>query len=189
MTAFLLLGGVAACANDDGAHTHEYGEWIDEVRATCTEGGTLGHYSCDGCGKNFDADKNELAELDTPARGHTFGSTLTYVDGTGHYYAASCGHTDQKKDFAPHALEPSDDGKTLVCECGYSEADEVQSLAKPAGLKYENFIFGFDAVENATAYELDFVARGGVKVKTLDLTEPSVDLKNGQVPLLRRAAH
>ena len=55
MTAFLLLGGVAACANDDGAHTHEYGEWIDEVRATCTEGGTLGHYSCDGCGKNFDA--------------------------------------------------------------------------------------------------------------------------------------
>ncbi len=182
MTAFLLLGGVAACANDDGAHTHEYGEWIDEVRATCTEGGTLGHYSCDGCGKNFDADKNELAELDTPARGHTFGSTLTYVDGTGHYYAASCGHTDQKKDFAPHALEPSDDGKTLVCECGYSEADEEQSLAKPAGLKYENFIFGFDAVENATAYELDFVARGGVKVKTLDLTEPSVDLKNGQVP-------
>ncbi len=182
MTAFLLLGGVAACANDDGAHTHEYGEWIDEVRATCTEGGTLGHYSCDGCGKNFDADKNELAELDTPARGHTFGSTLTYVDCTGHYYAASCGHTDQKKDFAPHALEPSDDGKTLVCECGYSEADEEQSLAKPAGLKYENFIFGFDAVENATAYELDFVARGGVKVKTLDLTEPSVDLKNGQVP-------
>ena len=69
MTAFLLLGGVAACANDDGAHTHEYGEWIDEVRATCTEGGTLGHYSCDGCGKNFDADKNELAELDTPRAG------------------------------------------------------------------------------------------------------------------------
>ena len=51
--AGLMLCGAAACKP---AHVHNYGEWIDEVSATCSGAGTLGHYRCDGCGKNFGAD-------------------------------------------------------------------------------------------------------------------------------------
>ena len=42
---------------------HNYGEWIVVVPSTCKETGTLGHYACSVCQKNFDADKNELESL------------------------------------------------------------------------------------------------------------------------------
>ncbi|MBQ7598730.1 MAG: leucine-rich repeat protein [Clostridia bacterium] len=44
-----------------GAHT--FGEWIDEIAATCVDTGVKGHYICSVCEKNFDADKNELSDL------------------------------------------------------------------------------------------------------------------------------
>ncbi|MBQ7939135.1 MAG: hypothetical protein IJ281_02010 [Clostridia bacterium] len=53
------------------AKGHAYGEWIAEVPAKCTEDGTKGHYHCDVCGKNFDADKNLLDSLVIDAPGHT----------------------------------------------------------------------------------------------------------------------
>ena len=42
---------------------HNYGEWIVVVPSTCKVTGTLGHYTCSVCEKNFDADKNELESL------------------------------------------------------------------------------------------------------------------------------
>ena len=42
---------------------HSYGEWIVVIPATCKATGTLGHYTCSVCEKNFDADKNELESL------------------------------------------------------------------------------------------------------------------------------
>ena len=45
------------------ANGHSYGEWIAEVPATCIATGTLGHYECSVCHKNFDADENELDSL------------------------------------------------------------------------------------------------------------------------------
>ncbi len=45
---------------------HAYGEWIDEVPATTESEGTLGHYHCTVCGKNFDAEKNELESIVIP---------------------------------------------------------------------------------------------------------------------------
>ena len=52
-------------------HTHNYGEWIAEVPATCVKTGTLGHYHCAGCNKNFNNDHEELSSLVIPATGHT----------------------------------------------------------------------------------------------------------------------
>ena len=46
---------------------HNYGEWIPEVPATKTESGVKGHYHCEGCGKDFDADHNKLESLYIPA--------------------------------------------------------------------------------------------------------------------------
>lgn len=64
--AGLMLCGATACKP---AHEHNYGGWIDGESATCAEAGTLGHYHCDGCGKNFDADYNELKEIVVSATG------------------------------------------------------------------------------------------------------------------------
>ena len=53
--------------NPDG---HTFGEWIAEEAATCTENGTLGHYECSVCHKNFDENKAELESLVITAKGH-----------------------------------------------------------------------------------------------------------------------
>ena len=42
---------------------HNYGEWIVAVPSTCKATGTLGHYACSVCEKNFDINKNELESL------------------------------------------------------------------------------------------------------------------------------
>lgn len=57
---------------------HTYGQWIEEIPAQCTETGTLGHYTCSGCSKNFDAEKQELSSLEIPALNHTFGTVTPY---------------------------------------------------------------------------------------------------------------
>ena len=46
------------------ANGHNYGEWNNEVHATCVATGTLGHYHCDVCGKNFNAEKQELESIE-----------------------------------------------------------------------------------------------------------------------------
>ena len=61
---------------------HRYGEWIDEVPATYTESGVKGHYHCDACGKNFDAEKAELADLSIPPMDHTYGELNAAVEAT-----------------------------------------------------------------------------------------------------------
>ncbi len=57
---------------------HTFGTLIEETPATCIAGGMEAHYKCTGCGKYFDADKNETTEeaLKTPVSpyyGHNFG--------------------------------------------------------------------------------------------------------------------
>ena len=49
---------------------HDYGEWITEIPAECESNGTLGHYHCDECGKNFDINKIELLSLIIETNGH-----------------------------------------------------------------------------------------------------------------------
>ena len=46
---------------------HNYGEWIPEIPAQVGVNGTLGHYNCSDCGKDFDESHNELADLIIPA--------------------------------------------------------------------------------------------------------------------------
>ena len=45
---------------------HCYTDWIAEIPASCKDG-TLGHYTCSLCGKNFNIEKKELASLRIPA--------------------------------------------------------------------------------------------------------------------------
>ena len=75
---------------------HNYGEWISQKDATCTADGTLGHYNCAVCDKNFDAEYNELASL-TIKGGHNYGAWIEKIDATctkdgtlGHYTCSVC---------------------------------------------------------------------------------------------------
>ena len=52
------------------ASGHNYGEWIKEIPAECEKEGTLGHYFCDVCQENFDADKKVLDSLVIEALEH-----------------------------------------------------------------------------------------------------------------------
>ena len=42
---------------------HKFGKWIDEVKATNKNTGTMAHKDCTYCGKHFDKDNNEIKDL------------------------------------------------------------------------------------------------------------------------------
>ena len=54
---------------------HSYGEWIEEVSATCTANtakGVLGHYHCSVCNKDFDENHEELTSLEIAKLKHIY---------------------------------------------------------------------------------------------------------------------
>ena len=67
------------CGNLDNPNAkHNLTDLVDEQPATCIAGGMKAHYTCTGCGKFFDENKNETTEeaLKTPISpyyGHNFG--------------------------------------------------------------------------------------------------------------------
>ena len=62
------------------AKAHKFGAWIDEVPATEEKEGTKGHKDCDFCGKHFDENGTEIADL-TIAK--LVKAEVTVVGGTG----------------------------------------------------------------------------------------------------------
>ena len=77
---------------------HDYGAWIEETPATCTENGEKAHFHCSVCEKDFDADYQEIADLVIPATGeHTYGEWIAETPATctvngmkAHYQCAVC---------------------------------------------------------------------------------------------------
>lgn len=71
VVGMIPMSAVAAEAEGDiDTHIHSYGELIPEKAATCDKPGEKAHYHCSACGKNFDADKNEITDLTIAATGH-----------------------------------------------------------------------------------------------------------------------
>ena len=66
------------CGNLDNPNAKHNLKFVAETPATCLTTGMKAHYTCEGCGKYFDKDKNETTEeaLKTPISpyyGHNFG--------------------------------------------------------------------------------------------------------------------
>ena len=66
------------CGNLDNPNAKHNLKFVAETSATCIDGGMKAHYTCEGCGKFFDEDKNGTTEeaLKTPVSpyyGHNFG--------------------------------------------------------------------------------------------------------------------
>ena len=110
---------------------HTYGEWIDEISATCESEGTLGHYNCSVCYKNFDADKNVLESLVIEALGHNYGEWIGEIpascegEGTlGHYNCSVC---DKDFDADKNVLE-----SLVISATGHTENEAVKENAVEA---------------------------------------------------------
>ena len=115
-----------------GALGHEYGSWIEEVAATCTADGTVGHYHC-SCGKDFDINYNEITSLVIPATGHNYGTLVAEVAATcetkgvnAHYKCSACDKyfdeakeeialADLELDYAEHTLGEWVEATTPEC--------------------------------------------------------------------------
>ena len=94
---------------------HTYGTLIAKVDATCEATGTLAHYTCSVCNKNFDESKNELTSLVIDAKGHDYGSFVAEV-------SATCEATGTKAHYT-----------CLVCNKNFDESkNELTSLVIPA---------------------------------------------------------
>ena len=66
------------CGNLDNPNAKHNLKFVAETPATCSTTGMKAHYTCEGCGKYFDKDKNETTKgaLETPISpyyGHDFG--------------------------------------------------------------------------------------------------------------------
>lgn len=88
---------------------HKFGEMQAEVPATCTTAGAKAHKDCEYCGKHFDTDGTEIADLTIAALGHSYiaivisvqPEKLTYFvgedfDATGMEVTATCEHCPEK---------------------------------------------------------------------------------------------
>ncbi len=163
LLAFLTVLCVIICAfavtacNDNGtepenpqpSHTHTFDQRVATSdylasAANCTEPAKY-YYSCT-CGE-----KGTETFTDGAALGHTYAQTWSH-DETNHWHAATCEHTDLKKDVAAHAFVVAKDGLSKSCECGYT-VDCIVDV--------DVLIEAEDAVLNPNHISIDESAHGG----------------------------
>ena len=162
--ASTVTAGVAALA---GCHTHTYDEkWsTSETQhwhaATCAhedQKKDLGDHvdanddgKCDVCGYQMEVEEEHT---------HTYSNEWT-SDETQHWHAATCEHTDQKKDAANH-VDANEDGKCDVCGYQMQTAPEVEGIPAPEGTS------GLIIEKTTTTYTLS-AASPTVDISTADL--------------------
>ena len=96
-------------AEEKLAHTHKFNNWTDEVPATCTKEGTLGHYECT-CGKLFNENKEEITDLVIPKANHVHSDEWSSDENEHWHECSACG---DKADKSTHKFV---DGKCEACE-------------------------------------------------------------------------
>ena len=123
---------------------HNYGTLIEETPATCIAGGMKAHYKCTGCGKYFDADKNETTEeaLKTPVSpyyGHHFGfwveeeyATCQAPGRKGYKHCSICNkdYDASNKEITDWVIPVNPDGHQLG-----DLVEEVPATCKDTGVK------------------------------------------------------
>ena len=115
-----------------GKAEHSFGEWTVTKEATEEAEGSR-ERSCSVCGYKATEAIEKLTHI------HTFAEEWTR-DGTNHWYAATCEHTDEKSGFAEHtfgdwtvtkvATEEAEGSKERTCTvCGYKATEAIEKLA------------------------------------------------------------
>ena len=146
LTVLCVSLALTACA-----HKHDY-QWIDGVEASCDHAGSVGHYHCEKCGKNFDKDYNELETVEIAKLPHTWNEGVVvsyptcYSTGAREQTCLTCGATrrvDIEKlehtfelipALAPTCEQPGHGEGQKCSVCGYVE--EVDNTIAPLGHDY-----------------------------------------------------
>ncbi|WP_412031931.1 M64 family metallopeptidase [Malacoplasma muris] len=88
----------------DNLCEHKFGDWHDEIPASCTSKGVKGHKDCSECGKHFTQTGSEILDLNIAPLGHTLEHIAkkepTNIDSGNleHYKCDTCGKTFSDKD-------------------------------------------------------------------------------------------
>ncbi len=88
----------------DNQCEHKFGDWHDEIPASCTSKGVKGHKDCSECGKHFNQTGSEILDLNIAPLSHTLEHivkkepTNTDSGNLEHYKCDSCGKTFSDKD-------------------------------------------------------------------------------------------
>ncbi|MGN0447290.1 MAG: hypothetical protein ACI4GC_01940, partial [Acutalibacteraceae bacterium] len=111
---------------DDVYGPHNYGTLIAKVDATCTTDGTIAHYTCSICKKNFDSDKNEVNDLTIDALGHDIvnhdakAPTCTEIGWDAYETCSRCDYTTYaEKDALGHDIVNHDAKAPTCTEIGW----------------------------------------------------------------------
>lgn len=94
---------------------HQY-NWVDEIPATCTDYGEIGHYECQKCGMTFNAEYQPILYTSISKLPHVTGkwtdeipSTYEHEGVKGHYYCSECeNYIDKKGDVISNMTIPID---------------------------------------------------------------------------------
>ena len=99
------------------AHVHTFAEEWTSDETSHWHAATCGHTDVKGSLAAHEFGDDSVCDVcgydSSVPHEHTFADEWTY-DETGHWHAATCGHTDEKGDFAEHVDENSD-GKCDTC--------------------------------------------------------------------------
>lgn len=195
---------VRAVVSSDPAYCdHDFGEWIEAADATCTEDGVVGHYHCDLCEHDFDADHALISgPVVIPALGHDLvhvdAKPATCVDGwTAYDYCTRCDYTEGYEllpAIDPHSyeetvVEPAGEARGYthhVCSvCGdeynsdfdYSLYSGVDfTTAGKFAIPY-NFDSSVYTIEASVQLDPDYSQRAGVILGNYDGKNPGFNLE------------
>ena len=114
----------AVLASEPDSCDHVYSDWIAAAEPTCTEAGTVGHYHCELCGRNFDAQYAVIEDpVVIPSLGHDWVDVEALAPSclpghTAYRYCSRCDAQEGYEELA--ASEPHSYEETVVAPAGES---------------------------------------------------------------------
>ena len=111
------------CGNLNNPNAKHNLKFVAETPATCIAGGMKAHYTCEGCGKFFDEDKNGTTEaaVTIPATGaHNYGAWVSNGDGT-HTRTCTTGSHSETKNCSGGTATCENKAVCEVCGAEYGE--------------------------------------------------------------------
>lgn len=113
-------------------HVHTY-TFVEEVAPTCEKEGTVKHYHCDECGKNFDMNYGEILDLTIEKLDHNYGSMYWgkspsfWEDGNIEYYVCDgCGkYFDKDYNEVESVILPKMSTNISICVNGVATPLEI----------------------------------------------------------------
>ncbi len=176
--------------------SHNFGEWIDEIPATCIATGEKGHKVCSYCTGNFDVEGNKIDDLtiaidedahDMSVSVEAKAHTCTEDGYSAHTMCSRCDHTEGKVvDAAAHTLTPVDAQTPTCTEVGWNayeyctKCDHTTYVEIPA-LKHDYVSVVTDPTCTTNGYTTHTCSRCGDSYVDSEVAQKGHDYDDGVV--------